>query len=73
MTSAKAATIEIRLNGQAASVTSTTLAAALEELGFAGQKIATAHNGTFVPAHTRARQAIAEGDQIEVVSARQGG
>jgi sulfur carrier protein len=68
-----AARIAIHLNGQPASVSATTLTAALDELGFSGQKVATALNGAFVPATARAAQTIQAGDKIEVVSARQGG
>ncbi|WP_292523512.1 sulfur carrier protein ThiS [Methyloceanibacter sp.] len=44
-----------------------------EALGFAGAKIATAVNGSFVAAPARARTCLAEADEIEIVAPRQGG
>ncbi len=66
-------TRRIRLNGEDAQTAATTLADLLQEKGFADVKVATAVNGTFVSARSRATQPLAEGDHIEVVSARQGG
>lgn len=63
----------IRLNGEITSTSARTIAALLVELGWADRKVATALNGTFVPARARNEQTIAPGDSIEVVTARQGG
>ena len=65
--------IRLRLNGVEASTCAQTLDALLAEQGYAGQKVATAVNGTFIPERARAGQALADGDHVEVVSARQGG
>jgi len=43
------------------------------ELGFAGAKIATAINGSFVAAVKRASTELSPTDEIEIVSPRQGG
>ena len=64
---------KIVLNGQPVATDAATLAALLDEQGYAGQKVATARNGAFVPDRRRAIEPLAPGDQIEVVSARQGG
>jgi sulfur carrier protein len=65
--------MRIFLNDDAHDIEPGTLAAALESLGFAGRKIATAVNGRFVAAAARARTALAEGDRVEVVAPMQGG
>ncbi len=61
------------VNGEARDAVSTTLAALLDELGFAGLKVATAVNGDFVPERRRAETKLSAGDRIEVVAPRQGG
>lgn len=63
----------IRLNGEEAQTFAVTLADLLREKGFADVKVATAINGSFVAARARTTQALSDGDEIEVVSARQGG
>lgn len=65
--------MKIEVNGESTEVTSTTLAAVLEELGYVDAKVATAVNERFVPAPARAGLALAAGDRIEVVAPRQGG
>ena len=65
--------MKITLNGEATEVAAADLAAALEELGYAGAKVATAVNEDFVPVAARAATRLAEGDRIEVVAPRQGG
>lgn len=65
--------LSISLNGEALLTQSTTLEDLLVEQGFADRKVATAHNGDFVPERARAGKRLAAGDRIEVVSARQGG
>lgn len=63
----------IVVNGEAREAGSATLAGLLDELGYGGQKVATAVNGDFVPERVRAETVLAAGDQIEIVSPRQGG
>ena len=67
------AQIEIVLNGRPLLTAATDLAALLDEQGYAGVKVATARNGTFVPDRRRTTEPLAAGDHVEVVSARQGG
>ena len=64
---------QIFLNGEPVSTTAATLEQLLAEQGFLAVKVATALNGSFVPARARKGQTLSEGDHIEVVSARQGG
>ena len=65
--------MKIFLNDDAHDVDAATLAAALESLGFAGRKIATAVNGRFVAAAARPSTRLTDGDRIEVVAPMQGG
>jgi sulfur carrier protein len=65
--------MRIEVNGEAREVTATTLAAALDELGWGTAKVATALNGDFVPASLRADQTLRDGDRLEVLAPMQGG
>ncbi len=65
--------MNVTVNGEAREVAASTLAAALEELGFGEGRVATAVNGDFVPKPQRARQELKPGDSIEVVAPKQGG
>ncbi len=65
--------MKIQVNGQLREVEAADLAAALAELGFADGVVATAVNGEFVPAGSRAGAALAEGDQLEILAPMQGG
>lgn len=65
--------MRILINGEAREIAATTLAAALDELGYGEARVATAVNEDFVPAGLRAGRALAEGDRIEVLAPRQGG
>ncbi|MEH6749421.1 MAG: sulfur carrier protein ThiS [Paracoccaceae bacterium] len=65
--------MRIEVNGEVREVTATTLAAALDELGWGTAKVATALNGDFVPASARADQALRDGDRLEVLAPMQGG
>lgn len=65
--------IRVRLNGERITTGTLTLAALLDEQGYAGRKVATARNGEFVPERLRADTRLADGDEVEVVSPRQGG
>lgn len=67
------ATVQISVNGERVETRSSTLAALIDELGHGSNRIATALNGTFVPAGSRASTEVKAGDAIEIVSARQGG
>jgi sulfur carrier protein len=61
------------VNGLAATSSARTLLALLIDLGYGNDKVATAHNGTFVPEGARATTELASGDRIEILSPRQGG
>ena len=61
------------VNGEAREAAAATLAALLDELGYGGQKVATAVNGDFVSERARRDTPLAVGDQIEIVAPRQGG
>jgi sulfur carrier protein len=63
----------ITVNGEPVETQAANLAALCEELGYGGTRIATARNGEFVAAAERALTALDEGDEIEIVAARQGG
>jgi len=65
--------LKITVNGETRITEARSLEELCRELGFSEAKIATARNGDFVPARTRAAIALAEGDTIEVLSPRQGG
>jgi sulfur carrier protein len=65
--------IELIVNGRKAESAARTLAALIEEQGLADAKVATAHNGQFVPEALRATTVLSGGDRVEIVSARQGG
>lgn len=65
--------IDVVLNGLAVRTTAATLAMLVDEHGFAGRKIATAVDGSFVPEKARGATPLAAGCRVEIVSARQGG
>jgi sulfur carrier protein len=65
--------MKITVNGTFRDTAATTLDALLVELGYAGAKVATAVNESFVPAAIRPEQRLNEGDRIEIVAPRQGG
>jgi sulfur carrier protein len=65
--------MKIVLNGEARDIRAARLSDVLDELGFAANIVATALNGSFVPALARNGVELAEGDRLEVVSPRQGG
>ncbi|MBU2583487.1 MAG: sulfur carrier protein ThiS [Alphaproteobacteria bacterium] len=66
-------TFEVLVNGEPHVTCAATLDALIDELDFAGLRVATALNGDFVPASTRVTTTLSPGDRIEIVSARQGG
>ena len=61
------------VNGELQDVPAATLAEALRSLDLAEAKVATALNGEFVPARSRAATLVKDGDRIEIVAPRQGG
>ncbi|UOA32172.1 hypothetical protein DSM110093_01956 [Sulfitobacter sp. DSM 110093] len=65
--------MKIEVNGDTREVAAAQLDAALAELGWAEAKVATALNGTFVPAGARSATTLSNGDRLEVLSAMQGG
>ncbi len=66
-------TARLVVNGQTMPTTAATLAALIDELGYGGQKVATALNGEFIPARARAETRLQADDRIEIVAPRQGG
>ncbi|MEO9078183.1 MAG: sulfur carrier protein ThiS, partial [Rhodanobacter sp.] len=65
--------MHILLNGVAQDVHARTLAQALEALGYQQAVVATALNGSFVPASRRDTAALSDGDALEVLAPMQGG
>lgn len=65
--------MHILVNGVASDVCSGTLAQALENLGYHDAIVATALNGSFVPAARREMTVLAEGDALEILAPMQGG
>jgi sulfur carrier protein len=65
--------MKLQLNGAPVDAQVATLADLLEAEGFGGAKVATAVNGTFVPATMRVSHSLKDGDSIEVLAPMQGG
>ncbi|MBB95015.1 MAG: thiamine biosynthesis protein ThiS [Rhodobacteraceae bacterium] len=65
--------MKITVNGTPRDIAAPTLAAALDELGYGTDRVATAVNEAFVPSSARAGHALAEGDRLEVLAPKQGG
>ncbi|WP_147125958.1 sulfur carrier protein ThiS [Shimia ponticola] len=65
--------MKIEVNGENKDVTATTVAEALDALGWGEARVATALNGTFVPKGARGTTALSDGDKLEVLTAMQGG
>ena len=65
--------MHVVVNGEAVATRAITLAGLLDELGYAGFKIATALDGEFVAERHRAQTRLANGARIEIVAPRQGG
>jgi sulfur carrier protein len=65
--------LQILLNGEPVATDARNLDELCAKLGFAGAKIATAVNGSFVAASARGTIRLAEADEIEIVAPRQGG
>lgn len=67
------AMITIVLNGKSASTSARDLNELVANFDAGSNRVATAVNGAFVPADARAMTVLKDGDQIEIVSPRQGG
>jgi sulfur carrier protein len=65
--------MNIKVNGVTTSIKSKTVDAVLAELGYTDARVATALNGNFVPAESRADAPCHDGDQLEIVAPKQGG
>jgi len=65
--------MKILVNGVWRDIAAADLISALAELGYADAVIATALNGEFVSADSRASTHLADGDRIEIVAPMQGG
>ena len=61
------------MNGEAQETQKRTLAELCAALGYADAKIATALNGSFIPASRRESLLLHEDDRVEIVAPRQGG
>jgi sulfur carrier protein len=65
--------MNIQVNGKALQISATTLAELLRELDFEGASVATALNRTFVRKTERDLTPLKDGDEVEILSPRQGG
>lgn len=65
--------MKVRVNGETREVRATNLAALIAELDYGEALVATARNQTFVRGKDRVQTQIAEGDEIEILTPRQGG
>ena len=65
--------MQILLNGKRFATDAKTLDELCADLGFAGTKIATAVNGSFVAAGERKLTPLADEAEVEIVAPRQGG
>ncbi|MEP5154981.1 sulfur carrier protein ThiS [Planktotalea sp.] len=65
--------MRLLLNGASIDAEVRTLADLLESEGFGDAKVATAVNGTFVPAAERGQHELHLGDAVEVLAPMQGG
>lgn len=65
--------MKIIVNGTGRELAATTLAQALDELDYRAAVIATALNGRFVAAGSRAATPLADDDALEIVAPMQGG
>lgn len=65
--------MQILLNGELYATDAQNLSELCAKLGFAEARIATAVNGSFVPAQTRSATPLREADEVEILAPRQGG
>jgi sulfur carrier protein len=65
---------DIKINGEARQIPEQlTVARLIEQLGYAGKRIAIERNGEIVPRSQHATTQLAAGDQLEIVVAVGGG
>lgn len=66
--------LELKINGEKRQFSEAlTVAGLIEQLGFAGKRIAVERNGEIVPKSQHATTALVSGDQLEIVVAVGGG
>lgn len=65
--------MNIRVNGIECDVKAADLDSLLAELDYADQTVATALNHTFVRKKDRPATTLADGDEVEILTPRQGG
>lgn len=65
--------MRLLINGDPRDIEAATLAEALAALDLSGARVATALNGTFVPADARPKTRLSPGDSLEIVAPMQGG
>ena len=66
--------LDIKINGEARQFPAAlTVAGLIEQLGYAGKRIAIERNGEIVPKSQHANTVLAAGDQLEIVVAVGGG
>ena len=65
--------MRLTINGNPQEIEAATLAEALAALQLSDARVATALNGTFVPAAARSDTPLSPGDSLEIVSPMQGG
>ena len=65
--------MQILVNNEPREIEGSTLADLLRELGFGGAVVATAVNGSFVPAGQRPARELRDSDRVEVLAPMQGG
>ena len=65
---------DLKINGEARQFTDPlTVAGLIDQLGYAGKRIAVERNGEIVPKSQHVTTALAAGDQLEIVVAVGGG
>lgn len=65
--------MKITVNGESRELTGPSVQDMLVEIGLGAAKVATALNGSFLPASARAATTLQTGDALEVVAPMQGG
>lgn len=66
--------LELKINGETRQFPEAlTVAGLIDQLGYAGKRIAIERNGEIVPRSQHATTALATGDQLEIVVAVGGG
>ncbi len=65
--------MKITLNGESRSLAGPSVQDVLDQIDLGAAKVATALNGAFLPAASRAETLLKDGDALEVVAPMQGG